>query len=171
MKTNRTNQVASDQKLIAGVEKLLPKGPLHIAGKTYTTKEVVAVLQARVDAVLAAEAARGQWLGMLNEEKTQLAQTKEFVDGLRRILLGMFASDFVTLHELGLAPRKRRVLDAEALVAKVDKMRATRAARHTLGRKQREAITGEDPQSPPAIAAPAEPTANARHDPRLSWTQ
>jgi hypothetical protein len=161
MRINRIDRVAGDQKLIAGVQKLL-KGPIRIAGEMYTAKQAMAVLKTRVDVVLAAEAARGVWLGVLNKEKVHLAETKEFVAALRKILQGMYASDVATLHELGLGSRSSGKLDAEATLAKVEKMRATRKARHTLGRRQREEITGEidtvtptvGPRESPAPAVP-----------------
>jgi hypothetical protein len=41
-------------------------------------------------------------------------------------------------------------LTVEQKAAKVAKAKATRAARHTLGPKQKKAITGATPQTPPA---------------------
>ena len=55
----------------------------------------------------------------------------------------MFAGLFDTLADFGLSPRKVAVVSPEARVAAVAKTKATRAARHTMGAKQKKAIQGD----------------------------
>jgi hypothetical protein len=153
--SNKTSQMAGEQKLIAGVEKHLSKVTIHIAGKTFTPKQIVSILQARASATNAASAARAAWLKVVSEERVQHAQTKEIVDGLRQVLLVMFGSAVDTLNDFGLSPRKRRPLDPSEKVKKAARARATRAARHTMGKRQKQAIKGEVVETPPAALASA----------------
>jgi hypothetical protein len=57
-KRKKIEQIASELQLIAGVEKHFTKGSLLIGGKTYMPKQVVRILQARVDAANAVLPAR-----------------------------------------------------------------------------------------------------------------
>jgi hypothetical protein len=70
-----------------------------------------------------------------------------------------------TLNDFGLAPRKRSEPDHATKVKMAAKVRATRAARHTLGKEQKLAPTGEPAEAPfaPALAA-ATPIARAAND-------
>src|SRR5689334_16962116 len=105
--TNKATQMAGDLKMIAGVEKHLSKVPIHIAGKTFTAKDVVNALQARIDATNASSEARAAWRKMVSEERAQHVATKQVADGLTQFLLVMFGSAIDTLNDFGLAPRTR----------------------------------------------------------------
>jgi hypothetical protein len=104
---------------------------------------------------LDAQAAKGVWRDKVSNERLQRTETKLIVDGLKQILLVMFATDLATLGELGIAPRKRSEPDPATLVARADKVRATREARHTMGPKKKLSIKGEVRKAPPATTATA----------------
>jgi len=159
--TNKTTQMAGELKLIAGVEKHLSKVTIHIGGKAFTTKEIVNVLQARIDATNASSEARAAWHAKVSEEQAQHAATKQVVDGLRQVLLVMFGSAIGTLNDFGLAPRTRREPDALTKFKRAEKAKATRAARHTMGKRQKLSIEGEVPETSPPTTAAAPATAPA----------
>jgi hypothetical protein len=81
----------------------------------------------------------------------------------------MFAGQIEALGDFGLTARKPRAPVAPAAKAvSVEKAKATRAARHTMGSKQKAKITGENPTgaavpvvSPAAPPLPATPIAPA----------
>jgi hypothetical protein len=74
-----------------------------------------------------------------------------------------FGSSPDVLGDFGIAPKPRAQVTANAMVVANAKRAATRAARHTMGSKQRKAITGVVPDvivvptkaSSPAVTAPA----------------
>src|SRR5438309_8671102 len=99
-KRNKTTRVVGDQKLIAGVEKHLAGAPLFLSGKTYTAPEVVALLQERLDATEAADAAYAVWLSKVNAERAKVAETKKVFASLRQLVLAMFGSSIDTLADI-----------------------------------------------------------------------
>ena len=65
-------------------------------------------------------------------------------DALRASIKGTLGRTNPDLETYGISPDKeQRALTAEEEVAKVAKAKATRAARHTMGKRQRQAIKGQ----------------------------
>jgi hypothetical protein len=161
-KDNKEKQVARDMQMIAGIEKHLSKGASWIiAGKKYTPAQVVEIFQARIDRANVVLATRATWRGAVKIERAGLVETKQFASAVRQAVLSMFGTAGSTLADFGLSARKpRRELTSDEKVQAVARAKATRRARHTLGKKQKLAITGEGhgnvtPPAPPA-KAPAE---------------
>src|SRR3979409_1544989 len=77
--------------------------------------------------------------------------------GLREHLLNVFGDTSPALADFGLAPPKKPVTTPEKKDAAADKMRATRAARHTMGKKQKKAIKGVVPATAPEAPPPPSP--------------
>jgi hypothetical protein len=140
---NKSTRTVALQRLLVGVREHLREVPLHIGKRRLTYEDVARVLQANIDAINASAEARTAWAGVLEKERALQRESKEVIDGVKQIVLVMFGSDFEGLGRFGLAPRKRRPLDPATRVQKRERLRATRAARHTMGKRQREAITGE----------------------------
>ena len=81
----------------------------------------------------------------------------QFVDAFRQAMSIQFGSVDV-LSDFGILPRKpRKALSGPEQVAKADKARATRLARHTMGKKQKRSIKGEVPQAAGANGSTATP--------------
>jgi hypothetical protein len=76
---------------------------------------------------------------------------------MRQALLVAFADQVDVLADFGLTGRKTRVVTPEEKVTAAAKARATRAARHTMGKRQKAAIKGalEPSASEAAPAVPA----------------
>jgi hypothetical protein len=176
MKTSNENRKSSDLQLIEGTHKHLEKGwSLVVAGTKYTHSQIVDLLQSRADAVQAAATARAAWAGARAHDEALSGQTAHVVQALRQTLRVMFSQAPEVLAEFGLSPRKsRRTLTAAEKVLKEAKAKATREARHTMGKRQRLAIHGSVPViaapnapaslSPPPIAhAAASPTSGSEH--------
>jgi hypothetical protein len=168
---NRSQQQDADQKLIDGLNKHGSGIPsLMIGGTSHTTAAIVAVLQERIDSAKTAVAGRASWQTMVKADRDERAKTKAFVSGLRQALQVAFAGSIDTLADFGLKPRKARApRTPEQKAAAAAKAKATRAARHTMGSKQKAKVKGAAPQAvpPPAPSPtaapgapkPAEPTA------------
>lgn len=125
-----------------------PLGATEVAvrGKVYPMPEVVTRLsgyEAVYDTAADAETARATAV----EEREKIEdETVEFVNGLSDALKGMLGAKSTALINYGVTPEKERApLTTEQMSAKVAKARATRAARHTMGKNQKKAIKGEIP--------------------------
>jgi hypothetical protein len=163
----RGGQLAMLLKLISGLKKHEQTLPLLvIAGQSYKTDDLVTVLQARYDAANAALQTKAVWQNAVKADHDERAKTGEFVSGLRQSLLVAFAGSIDSLADLGLVPRKKPTLTPDQKVAAAQKSRATRAARHTMGKNQKAQIKGVVPTpstspSSPAPGAPAPSTVPA----------
>jgi hypothetical protein len=69
--------------------------------------------------------------------------------------LVFFAGQVDALSDFGLTGRKTPVVSPETRVAAANKAKATREARHTMGKKQKAAIKGTVAPTAPATTAPA----------------
>jgi hypothetical protein len=151
---NKTMRMVVDQKLIAGLRKHFAGASLVLADKTFTTAEVVAFLQKRIDAAGPVETARAAWMNLADAEQATVAETQKYVAALRALLKAMFGTNVATLTDFGIVLRKQAAPKAEATALKVARNKATRAARHTASRKQKARIKGVV-ATPPAPIAPA----------------
>lgn len=157
---SRAKQLAMLQKLSEGLKKHQQTlSSLVIEGKAFTTPELIAAVQARLDSANAVLSTRATWQNTVKTDRDEQAKTKGFVSGLRQALLVAFAGSIDTLADFGLVGRKPRVISPEKKLAAAQKAKATRAARHTLGKKQKAAIKGTAPQAAPATSpSTASPT-------------
>src|ERR1700683_60363 len=86
---NKTNEVAIDTKLIAGLQKYqasLP-GTLFLANQTLTAIQVVAALQSRINTINAADAAKAAWQAAVKTSDNTKATTSAVVVALKQQLV------------------------------------------------------------------------------------
>jgi len=153
---NRNAQLAADQKFIDGLNKHSQTiTSLVIGGTSLTTAAIIGILQARLDAANAAQSTRAAWLNAVKADKDERAKTRTFRAGLRQALQVAFAGSIDALADFGLTPRKPRVVTPEKKAAAAAKAKATRAARHTMGKKQKAEIKGTVPATAPATSPAA----------------
>ncbi len=96
----------------------------------------------------------------MKADRDERAKTKTFVSGFRQTLKVAFDGSIDALSDFALSPRKLHVPTPEQKAKANAKAKATRAARHTMGPKQKLAIKGAAPQATPAAPATANvPTA------------
>ncbi len=151
---NRTDEITADQNLIDGLNKHAATiTVIVLGGATATTKDIVATLQSRIDSAKAASSTRAAWLAAVQADQAERDRTKTYVSGLKQALLVAFVGQVDTLADFGLTGRKPRVVTPEQKLAAAAKAKATRAARHTLGSKQKAAIKGTVVPTAPATAA------------------
>jgi hypothetical protein len=152
---NRTAQSVADQKLIDGLNKHAATiTALVIAGASHTTSEIVARVQERVDAANTVNTTRATWRNAVKAETDGRTASRTFISGLKQALLVAFAGQINALADFGLTARKLRVLTPEQKTAAAAKAKATRAARHTMGKVQKSKITGASPAGVPVPPAP-----------------
>jgi hypothetical protein len=157
---SRIEQQTAVQSTIDGLTKHAQALPsIVIAGTTYPTSDLIAILQTRLDALNAAETARAAWQAAVQRDYAQRTGTKGILSGIRQATQVAFAGHIDVLADFGLVGRKPAVISPETRVAAAQKAKATRAARHTMGPKQKAAIKGDvTGVSVTPITAPAAPT-------------
>jgi hypothetical protein len=169
-KNNRTDQTTAEQNLVDGLNKHAQTiTSMVIAGVTMTTKDIIANLQTRILSAKTAQSTRATWQTAVKTDKEDRVKTRTFVSGLKQALLVAFAGQIDALADFGLVARKPRVLTPEQKTAAAAKAKATRAARHTVGSKQKKAIKGTVPQTAPATP-PASPAATPAPAPAVAPT-
>jgi hypothetical protein len=164
--TGKVTKVTLAQRvrdLVAGTQKHSPNGQFSLGGETFTAQTLIQTLQSLGDALSMVDTAKAGWKNALKD----LADVKANV----RPILGAYPSWVVATHgnapstlaDFGITPPKARTpLTADQKAAAVAKREATRAARHTLGPKQKKNIKGTVPataqNSAPPATAPATPS-------------
>jgi hypothetical protein len=137
------NQVA-DQKLCDGIKNNPQSFPLVlVGGKPVAAADAVALLQARIDAASRVPPARIAWLGAVKAARDEREKSLAAITAVRQAILAAFADSADTLGGYGLKPRKQRVTSPQTQVVAAAKARATRAARHTMGSRQKQAVKGD----------------------------
>jgi hypothetical protein len=132
----------------------------HLAGQTLTVSEAtikvddlvaqIAALDAAVTAVATAEAAWKQQLEAANQAAAAIETSIQLMRGYVKVLLGARSP---TLLDFGITPDKVPVRTAATALAAVALNKATREARHTMGKKQKAKIHGS--VAPAAATEPA----------------
>jgi hypothetical protein len=154
-RNNQAEQMTADQSLIAGLTKhAATLASLLIAGASVLTTDLVTMLQARIAAIQAAIAAHAALTAAVAAAHAEIAKTAALVSGARQALKIAFAGQATTLGDFGLTPPKARTpLTTEEKAAAIAKAQATRAARHTMGSKQKAKVTGSSPAPAPLPAS------------------
>jgi hypothetical protein len=147
--TNHTTERVRDELLIAGVEKHLASlSTLTLNGVSYTPAQIVTRLQQRVKLLDAAEAAKAKAHDAVAANKQDRKDISALLQALRSTIIGMFGSSSELLNDFGFVPRTAKKPNVVTKSKALEKRRATRTARHVMGKRQRKQVTG-------SVAAPA----------------
>jgi len=147
---------------MAGIDKHLAGEPsIPLGGSTETPTAVKQSLQNMVTAADATQVARGEWIDASQAEKGLRDETIVTLSALKSFVLLKFGDkDTSTLADFGFTARKQAQTSVDTKATAVEKSLATRAARHTMGPRQKAKVKGTvAPAAAPAPAAVAEPVA------------
>jgi hypothetical protein len=163
MKTNTSETLTSLTSLVSGLKKNQPKGLFLLNGSKYTAAQLVTIVQTLITALQAVGPARGAYLRTVRSFDTLYAQSSAVLRDLKQSLQMAAADNTELLADYGLSPRKTPgAKSPRAKVAAADAAQATRAARHTMGKKQKAKITGATAAASSASSTtPAVNTASA----------
>jgi hypothetical protein len=167
-KIKKTDVVSYYQQAINGLNEYLANKTLVFNGKPVTSKAIVGIFQAQIDAMQASAAAHTAWLQAVAKERaTEKGSIAPLLAALRHYVAAVFGVNSDEYLAFGFQPPKPRVKSPQAKVIGAAKLRATRKARNTMGSKQRLAVTGAVPSAitlptgnastTAPSAAPAEP--------------
>jgi hypothetical protein len=142
---NSKGQVAAFAKqLIAGTGKHLPTTTqVPLLGGSFTPDQITSKIQSLVNLRSDVVAARATTRAKVANEVAQTPALRAFMSAFEMHVKAAFGSSPDVLADFGIAPKARAPLTVEAKAAAAAKRAATRAARHTLGSKQKKAIKGD----------------------------
>ncbi|MGH7272106.1 MAG: hypothetical protein ACREJ3_16875 [Polyangiaceae bacterium] len=153
IRKNRSHQQIMDQKLIDGLGKHATAIPLFvIGGASLKAADVALILKERLASAAAVLATKATWQEAVQFDAGKRNQTKKVVAAVRQILAVAFSDSIDILADFGLKPPKVVIVSPDKKIEATAKAKATRAARHTMGRKQKLAITGA--AAPPLAPKP-----------------
>jgi hypothetical protein len=130
------------------------KTPMSINGEQLKLADVIGIYQASLDILAEVSTKRAELETALTNRATIEAKRRATDTGLRAWVTGEFGPDSQQARDFGFLPKKTTAKTAETKHTAVLKMKATRDARHTMGKKQKQKIKG-------TIVAPAAPAAPA----------
>jgi len=141
----KTSDANLAKQLIAGIGKhLATVTQVMFASGTFTPAQVVAQLQTLVTLRQGVSDARAALQAKLAAEASQAPTLREFMLAFVAFVKVTFSKSPDVLVDFGLAPKKAATpLTAEEMVAKVAKGKATRQARGTTSKKQKQEIHGD----------------------------
>jgi hypothetical protein len=170
IKQAKSSIAALAEQLIAGTNKhFATMTQIMVAGSAFTPAQVTAKLQTLVTLRSDVDASRASTKARIAAEKTDMPALRIFMDAFVTFVKAAFGTQPDVLADFGLHPKARKQLTAEQKTAAAAKRKATRAARHTMGTKQRKTVKGDvtgivvTPVAvpKPVAAAPSGPSAPA----------
>jgi hypothetical protein len=142
-RTIRMLTTAQYQALLVGLPKYCATTVFTIAGASYTTPQVVALIQSVMNASLAVAPAKATYLATTKAIAQSETTDGETVKEVREVVALMFKNAPSTLAELAISPRKvPQPLSTAARAVAEAKAKATRLARGTTSKKQKALVTG-----------------------------
>ena len=136
---------ASLQQLLQGFEAVLPDGSsLPVGSGNEAKADVVAELTQVLSVYKNAEAQQIAAKTARTQVQNASGDNHELYTKLKDAVIAYFGKGNPMLTQFGLKPRgKARALTPEQNVLRVARMRATRAARHTMGSRQKAAVKSD----------------------------
>ena len=143
---NKGQVVAAARQFIAGTTKHLGSlAQVTLLGGSLTPGQIESKLQALIDLRSDVDAAKATATAKIANEAAQTPALLALMGALESYVKATFGSSPDVLADFGLAPKARAQVTVEAKAVAAAKRKATRAARHTMGPKQKKGITGVVP--------------------------
>jgi hypothetical protein len=136
----------SYQALITGLQALYqPSDVFLLRDGSYTRDELIAELTGMVTAAEATKTANQTWRITVQAERAVEVKMRPLRDGIHAILQARFGKDSTQLTQFGFVPSKATKKAAVTKAAAVQKGKATRTARNTMGKVQKKSVKGTLP--------------------------
>ena len=141
-----------DQLMSAGTKQHLANViSLSVAGESMTPAQIAQLFDDRVASTQTVQTAAAAHTAAVKANRDKRAQTASKVKAYTSIVRGMFGESPDTLAAFGLTPRKVAQKSAATKTIAAQKAKATRKARHTMGKDQKAGIVGTVPPANIAI--------------------
>jgi hypothetical protein len=138
----------AETTIVSNLPTVLGDASIPISGKIMTAAQTVAVIQGHLDATAHVANLRAQLKAAIQAEHALRATIKAAAICVRGYVAAAHGEQSEQYASLGFEPRKPAQKSAKTKAQAVDKLLATRAARHTMGTQQRAKIFGELPAAP-----------------------
>jgi hypothetical protein len=158
--TQKADSVLELQALIGGITMLLPTvDPFLLSRQTYKRADLLARIQARLDAAIATKDARITLHNVVDAERNAEAAFKGLHASFRAYLVAVYGANAPELQQFGYVQNRKPKRTAQTKADAALNAKATRTARGTKGKKQKAAIHGAPPpNAATATALAASPT-------------
>jgi hypothetical protein len=143
-KENKATVLTSATQLVAGVNKRFATGTqVSFAGGSYTPAQITSKLQALVTLRTDVDTAKASTKAKLAAESADAPPLRTFMSALVAYVKAVYGTQPDVLADFGLTPKAPRTPPTiEDRATAAAKRTATRAARHTMGSKQKTAVKG-----------------------------
>lgn len=141
-KSDRANQV---KQLSIGTKKHYPDGSqsIPVGGATFTVTALTQLMQDFVDQRAAVETAKAATKAKIEIERARAPSQLAVIRAFETIVRGTFGNSADVLADFGLSPPRVPVpMTAVQKAVAAAKRKATRAARHTMGKNQKKDVKG-----------------------------
>jgi hypothetical protein len=152
--TTNTDLTVLEESVVGGLARLLPDASVPIAGKLIGSKELQARVKAHADILNALRDAHAKVSELVALDQSMRGEMAQLLMGIRNQVSALYGEESAAFASFGFKARKTPQRTPKSKVVAAEKSLATRAARHTMGKRQRSQIHGTVP------AAPDAPTAN-----------
>ncbi|MGH7437464.1 MAG: hypothetical protein ACRENE_17440 [Polyangiaceae bacterium] len=169
-KEKKVTVVGRDGKILDGIQKHLQGvSGVPLAGATYAPADLVKLIESRASQIGVVSAAEATWHAAIAEERELNAKLAPLIRGLHQYVFNVFGPASPVPADFGFTATSSRPLTPDQMVARAAKAKATREARHTMGKVQKRKVTGTTAAAaaaapaptPAASTAPAQPAPKA----------
>jgi len=171
-KNTKGQVVVAAKQLIAGTEKHLTSATqVTILGSSFTPTQIVSELEALVTLRADVDASKASTKAKIANEAAQTPALRAFMSAFESVVKGAFGSSPDVLADFGITRKSPAPITLEAKAAAAAKRASTRAARHTMGPKQKLAVVGDVTGvvvTPVRAPAPSVPTQSSPTVPATS---
>ncbi len=154
-KTTRQSRL---RKILFGLGKRFPNlTTVMLGGVSYPMADLKSLIQGDLDVMTATAQAKADYRAQVQVERNTHAKVNPVLRLLRNFVIAYFGDTqdaSAALDDFGYSPRRSSKKTLEVKVEAVGKSKATRVARHTLGKKQKAKVKGVVPSPQPAAPAP-----------------
>ena len=130
------------QRLQALKSYVTPKAQIAINGVVHKATDVIEIYQRSLDTRAACSTKRAEMKAALSDRAAAEAQRREADRALKAYVVNQFGVSSQEAMNFGFPPPKTAARSVDSKALAVARAKATRKARHTMGRKQKEQIKG-----------------------------
>jgi hypothetical protein len=158
MTRNKAATINTNRQAIAGMQKHFASTPTFVLdGAPTTPTDAIATLQGANDAIDRAAAAEKAFHDAVTAKNAAIAKGSALVGALKTLVKSQVGSTQGVLNDFGFSNPARQTPDEATKAAAVVKRAATRAARHTMGKRQKAPIKGVVQATPGAAPTATKP--------------
>lgn len=141
---SKSHIVTTATQLIAGVNKhLTSTTPVVLLGSPSTPAEITSKLQSIVTLRTDVDTAKAATKAKLAMEAANMPSLRTFMDAFVTYLKAAYGASPDVLADFGIHPKARAALTVQQKAVAAAKRASTRAARHTMGAKQKASVKGD----------------------------